>query len=99
LTARRRRACMMPAGIKRLHKSLVDANIKHVFYESPGTAHEWRTWRRDLNDFPPRLFRVSSSNRRNCRFLRRERDQLHWKCDLSPDLKHIHLVFVGEICE
>jgi enterochelin esterase-like enzyme len=24
---------------------------------SPGTAHEWLTWRRDLNDFAPRLFR------------------------------------------
>ena len=23
---------------------------------SPGTAHEWQTWRRDLNDFLPRLF-------------------------------------------
>lgn len=23
----------------------------------PGTSHEWLTWRRDLNDFAPRLFR------------------------------------------
>jgi enterochelin esterase family protein len=22
--------------------------IKAVYYESPGTAHEWQTWRRDL---------------------------------------------------
>ncbi|MGO9433048.1 MAG: alpha/beta hydrolase-fold protein [Terracidiphilus sp.] len=47
---------MMHAGIERLHTSLVEANIKHVFYESPGTAHEWQTWRRDLKDFAPRLF-------------------------------------------
>lgn len=47
---------MMLAGIQRLHKSLEEANVKHVYYESPGTAHEWQTWRRDLNDFAPRLF-------------------------------------------
>jgi len=47
---------MMHAGLVRLHTSLVDANIKHIFYESPGTAHEWQTWRRDLKDFAPRLF-------------------------------------------
>ena len=52
---------MMHAGIERLHSSLVDANIGHVFYESPGTAHEWQTWRRDLRDFAPRLFKEGSS--------------------------------------
>lgn len=47
---------MMKAGLERLHTSLQEANIQHVFYESPGTAHEWQTWRRDLRDFAPRLF-------------------------------------------
>ncbi len=28
-----------------------------VFHESQGTAHEWLTWRRALNEFAPRLFR------------------------------------------
>lgn len=46
----------MRAGLLEFHKSLEQAGIKHVFYESPGTAHEWQTWRRDLNDFAPRLF-------------------------------------------
>jgi enterochelin esterase family protein len=46
----------MRAGIQRLHQSLLDANIQHVYYESPGTDHEWQTWRRDLKDFAPRLF-------------------------------------------
>ncbi len=46
----------MRAGIRRLHTSLLEANIQHVFYESPGTDHEWQTWRRDLKDFAPRLF-------------------------------------------
>jgi len=31
--------------------------LRHIYYESPGTAHEWLTWRRHLNDFAPRLFR------------------------------------------
>jgi enterochelin esterase-like enzyme len=46
----------MRTGLQNLHKSLQDANIQHVFYESPGTDHEWQTWRRDLKDFAPRLF-------------------------------------------
>lgn len=46
----------MRAGIVRLNDALNDAHIKHVFYESPGTSHEWQTWRRDLKDFAPRLF-------------------------------------------
>jgi enterochelin esterase family protein len=46
----------MRAGIQRLHASLGEAKIQHVFYESPGTDHEWQTWRRDLKDFVPRLF-------------------------------------------
>lgn len=44
-------------GLLRLHASLEAADIRHVFYQSPGTAHEWQTWRRDLRDFAPRLFR------------------------------------------
>jgi enterochelin esterase-like enzyme len=32
--------------------------IKHlVYHESQGTAHEWLTWRRALNEFTPRLFK------------------------------------------
>jgi enterochelin esterase-like enzyme len=40
-----------------LHEALDRAGIKSVFVESPGTAHEWQTWRRALHDFAPRLFR------------------------------------------
>jgi enterochelin esterase-like enzyme len=46
----------MHTGILAFHNALDQAGIKHIFYESPGTAHEWQTWRRDLNDFAPRLF-------------------------------------------
>ena len=43
-------------------KATVDAlkarGIKNIVYhESQGTAHEWLTWRRALNDFAPRLFK------------------------------------------
>ena len=47
---------MMHSGIEQLHTSLNEVGVKHVFYESPGTSHEWQTWRRDLKDFAPRLF-------------------------------------------
>ena len=47
---------MMHAGIVKLHKALDDGKVTHIFYESPGTSHEWQTWRRDLKDFAPRLF-------------------------------------------
>jgi enterochelin esterase-like enzyme len=45
------------AGIRKLHAALNDAGIAHVYQESPGTDHEWQTWRRNLHDFAPRLFR------------------------------------------
>lgn len=47
---------MMLTGITRLHDALQAAHIQHIFYQSQGTSHEWQTWRRDLNDFAPRLF-------------------------------------------
>ena len=46
----------MRAGLLSLHTSLEQAHINHVWYESPGTDHEWQTWRRDLREFVPRLF-------------------------------------------
>lgn len=44
-------------NIFELHEALDKAGVKNMYFESPGTAHEWLTWRRDLNDFAPRLFR------------------------------------------
>ena len=46
----------MKSGLESLHNTLDEAKIQHTFYESPGTDHEWQTWRRDLKDFAPRLF-------------------------------------------
>ena len=46
----------MATSIKVFHEGLDKAGIKTIYYESPGTAHEWQTWRRDLKEFAPLLF-------------------------------------------
>jgi enterochelin esterase-like enzyme len=45
------------AGIGGAAQALKAAGVRLVYFESNGTSHEWQTWRRDLNDFAPRLFR------------------------------------------
>jgi enterochelin esterase-like enzyme len=52
------------ANVKSMHEFFERAGVKHLVFESQGTAHEWQTWRRSLRDFAPRLFRdqVSSDN-------------------------------------
>lgn len=44
-------------GSDRMSRSLKEAGINHVYYASPGTHHEWLTWRRCLNEFLPLLFK------------------------------------------
>ena len=44
-------------GTAALVKSLRDMNINLTEYVSQGTAHEWLTWRRCLNEFIPHLFK------------------------------------------
>ncbi|NLW84667.1 MAG: esterase [Phycisphaerae bacterium] len=47
-----------PEGLKRHQEQLVAAGIKNSYvYISPGTSHEWQTWRRSLYTFAPLLFR------------------------------------------
>jgi enterochelin esterase-like enzyme len=46
----------MRTGVLAFHQALDQAGVKHVFYQSPGTAHEWQTWRKDLYEFAPALF-------------------------------------------
>lgn len=43
--------------VNNFHKELEKAGIKHVYYESPGTAHEWLSWRRSLNQFATLIFK------------------------------------------
>lgn len=44
-------------GTDQLVKSLKDMGINVAEYKSQGTAHEWLTWKRCLNEFIPHLFK------------------------------------------
>jgi enterochelin esterase family protein len=46
-----------PAGLKTAQDALEQVGVKCTVYVSPGTAHEWQTWRRSLYNFAPLLFR------------------------------------------
>jgi enterochelin esterase-like enzyme len=46
-----------PAAAQANHDALEKIGINSTFYVSPGTAHEWQTWRRSLHEFAPLLFR------------------------------------------
>lgn len=44
-------------GSKRISDFLKENGINNIYYESPGTHHEWLTWRRCLNQFLPLIFK------------------------------------------
>jgi enterochelin esterase-like enzyme len=46
-----------PGNINSNHEALDRIGIKNAAYVSPGTAHEFLTWRRSLLEFAPLLFR------------------------------------------
>ncbi|HKM92194.1 MAG TPA: alpha/beta hydrolase-fold protein [Prolixibacteraceae bacterium] len=46
-----------PGSVGAFRKMLEKQGIKYVYYESPETAHEWLTWRRDLHQYTQLLFR------------------------------------------
>jgi enterochelin esterase family protein len=47
-----------PERVKAFADAMKAKNLKNVvYYESPGTAHEWLTWRRSLREFVPLLFK------------------------------------------
>lgn len=46
-----------PDRTKKLSEGLKSAGINNIYYESPGTAHEFLTWRRCLKEFVPLLFK------------------------------------------
>ncbi len=46
-----------PGSVGAFRNMLDKQGIRHVFYQSPGTAHEWLTWRRDLREFASLLFK------------------------------------------
>ena len=38
------------------HEALDKGSVKHIYYEAPGTAHEFQTWRKSLHGFAQLLF-------------------------------------------
>lgn len=44
------------AGARSFDAALHAQGVRHTYYESSGTAHEWQTWRRSLQGFAPLLF-------------------------------------------
>ncbi|MDE6268828.1 MAG: esterase [Muribaculaceae bacterium] len=44
-------------GSDKICQALDAAGINNVYYESPGTHHEWLTWRRCFNQFLPLIFK------------------------------------------
>lgn len=44
-------------GTDKLAETLCSAGVKVDMYVSPGTHHEWLTWRRSLKEFIPHLFK------------------------------------------
>ena len=46
-----------PRSVKAFRNMLEKQGVKYTYYESPGTAHEWLTWRRDLNQFAGLIFK------------------------------------------
>jgi enterochelin esterase family protein len=46
-----------PGSVGAFKSMLEKQGIKYVYYESPGTAHEWLTWRRCLHEFAQQIFK------------------------------------------
>lgn len=46
-----------PGSVGAFRTMMDKQGIKYTYYESQGTAHEWLTWRRDLYQFAPLLFK------------------------------------------
>lgn len=46
-----------PKSVGAFRAMLDKQGIRHTYYESSKTAHEWLTWRRSLQNFAPLLFR------------------------------------------
>lgn len=50
-------SAQMQATVRNFHDALDKYGIKHTYFESQGTAHEWLTWRRSLSQFASLLFK------------------------------------------
>lgn len=45
-----------PGTGRAIQEQLEQAGVRHVYYEAPGTAHEFQTWRKSLHGFAQLLF-------------------------------------------
>ena len=43
--------------IEHMHEVVLSHGIENEYYQSPGTAHEWLTWRRCLREYAQKLFK------------------------------------------
>ncbi len=48
-------------GSDKISDALKGAGIRHTYFSSEGTHHEWLTWRRCLNEFLPLLFKQNKN--------------------------------------
>ena len=48
---------VFPKSVAAFRNMLNKQGIKHTYYESEGTAHEWLTWRRSLHQYAQLLFK------------------------------------------
>ena len=46
-----------PGSVGAFRNMLDKQGIKYTYYESPGTGHEWLTWRRDLKQYAALIFK------------------------------------------
>ena len=46
-----------PGSGRAIHETLEKAGVKHVYYEAPGTAHEFQTWRKSLLGYAQLIFK------------------------------------------
>jgi len=46
-----------PGSVGAFRNMLDKQGIRYTFYQSPGTAHEWLTWRRDLQHYASMIFK------------------------------------------
>ena len=48
---------MFLGSVGAFRKMMDKQGIEYIYYESPGTAHEWLTWRRSLKEYASLLFK------------------------------------------
>ncbi|HEX2971458.1 MAG TPA: alpha/beta hydrolase-fold protein [Tepidisphaeraceae bacterium] len=74
-------------GARAFHNAMEAQGIKHVYYESEGTAHEWQTWRRSFHGFATLLFQAQAAQATDVP--RRPGERANRPIVLGPDDKQV----------